>query len=110
MALWQVTSFRWKKEVSAEDQERILTQFTRLGEACGGANAGVAFHTVGRNLCDRQRDKPKADFIQVTIFNWPEDRAAWGKAPAHNAMVDVLKVSTDWDAPLVFEGPSRINY
>jgi hypothetical protein len=81
-------------DASAEKRHELLKRFQKLGDDCGGMNAGILFWKVDENM--RLGPRRKVDMVQIAIFIDKDAFEKFRAHPVHQALKMELRDCADW--------------
>jgi hypothetical protein len=90
---YHIILISFKPETSEAIREEVYNRYQTLGEECGGADAGILFWSVQKNLDQRKN----IHLVEFAVFKDQEALDNLKKHPKHAELVkDFLIQYADW--------------
>ena len=90
-ALWHVVLLSFGESVPEEKRGRVYDMYQTLDRDCGGAEAGILFWKVERNLDLRKN----VHLVEIAIFRDNDALQAFRAHPKHKELTDFISVDLD---------------
>ncbi len=104
MKLWHITFISFKKDTADSLRKEFHLRLKRLGEDCGGLEAGIIYWSVKKNTDLRKG----VHLVLISIFENAEALEKYKQHPKHKEFSNLLRDIADWQVGDIWNECPRV--